>query len=110
MKLASLRNSISSRAEIKFLFHSFDKDRDGRLNHEEFREMLISLGEHMDYNDFVAALSAIDEGNNQHITYRDLETWWDGFSVKDLPPRISIQQSKSISKSRPKSASGIALV
>ena len=40
----------------KFMFHSFDRDRDGYLNTEEFRELMIAMGQQVEYNDFVAAL------------------------------------------------------
>lgn len=89
VKLAGLRNSISNKGEIKFLFHSFDRDRDGYLNHEEFREMLMSLDHTLDYNDFVAAMSAVDIENNQRVTYEDLEIWWDGYAKSDLPPGVA---------------------
>ena len=98
VKLASLRNSISSKADIKFLFHSFDRDRDGYLNPEEFREMLMSLDQTLNYNDFVAAMSAVDEGNNQRVAYEDLELWWDSFNKKDLPPGTSVYRNMSMQR------------
>ena len=98
VKLANLRNSISNKADIKFLFHSFDKDRDGFLNPEEFREMLMSLDQSLDYNDFVAALSAVDAGNNQQVTYSDLETWWESYTKSDLPPGTQMYRTLSMQR------------
>lgn len=86
VRLASLRNSISNKDEIKFMFHSFDKDRDGYLNVEEFRELLISMDEGLDHNDFVAAMGAVDMDNKQMVSYEDLEAWWEGYNDSDLPP------------------------
>jgi hypothetical protein len=106
VKLAALRNNISNKADIKFLFHSFDRDRDGYLNPEEFREMLFSLDQSLDYNDFVAAMSAVDSGNNQRVGYHDLEIWWDSYTKTDLPPGTSIYRTLSMQRfpSRPLTA------
>lgn len=89
VRLAGLRNTISSKSEIKFMFHSFDRDRDGYLNTEEFRELMIAMGQQVDYNDFVAALSAVDIHNNQQVSYDDLQNWWVGYSTSDLPPGMN---------------------
>eukprot|EP00558_Chaetoceros_sp_UNC1202_P012352 CAMPEP_0197240290 /NCGR_PEP_ID=MMETSP1429-20130617/6608_1 /TAXON_ID=49237 /ORGANISM="Chaetoceros sp., Strain UNC1202" /LENGTH=141 /DNA_ID=CAMNT_0042699897 /DNA_START=126 /DNA_END=554 /DNA_ORIENTATION=+ len=89
VRLAGLRNSIQSRDEIRFLFHSFDRDRDGYLNSEEFRELLMAMGQNLEQNDFVAAMSAVDIDNKQMISYDDLETWWEGYNDADLPPGSS---------------------
>ena len=86
VRLAALRNSVHNKDEIKFMFHSFDKDRDGFLNTDEFREMLIAMGQGVDHNDFVAAMSAVDIDNKQMISYADLEAWWEGYNDDDLPP------------------------
>lgn len=106
VKLASLRNAISCQADIKFLFHSFDKDRDGYLDHEEFREMIMSLDQSLDYNDFVAAMSAVDSDNNQRVTYNDLESWWESYTKTDLPPGTKIYRSISMGKN-PSKANGM---
>jgi hypothetical protein len=98
VKLAALRNNISSKADIKFLFHSFDRDRDGYLSPEEFREMLISLDQNLDYNDFVAAMSAVDSGNNQRVGYHDLELWWESYTKSDLPPGSSFYRTISMQR------------
>jgi hypothetical protein len=89
VRLAGLRNSIQTKEEIKFMFHSFDKDRDGYLNSEEFRELLMAMGQNLEHNDFVAAMSAVDSDNNQMISYKDLETWWLGYIEDDLAPGAS---------------------
>ncbi len=86
VRLAGLRNSIHTRDEIKFMFHSFDRDRDGFLNLQEFREMLNAMDQHVDHNDFVAAMSAVDVDNKQVVSYEDLESWWEGYNLDDLPP------------------------
>ncbi len=98
VKLAALRNTISSKADIKFLFHSFDRDRDGYLNAEEFREMLFSLDQNLDYNDFVAAMSAVDSGNNQRVAYEDLEQWWDSYTKSELPPGSAMYRNLSMQR------------
>mmetsp|Transcript_25540 Transcript_25540/g.32170 ORF Transcript_25540/g.32170 Transcript_25540/m.32170 type:complete len:321 (-) Transcript_25540:589-1551(-) len=98
VKLANLRNNISNKADIAFLFHSFDKDRDGFLNAEEFREMLMSLDQDLDYNDFVAAMSAVDAGNNQQVAYSDLEGWWESYTKTDLPPGTNMYRSISMQR------------
>lgn len=64
----------------------------------------MSLGQNLDYNDFVAALSAIDEGNNQYVTYEDLENWWESFHVKDLPPGSDMYRNISMQRSKSRSA------
>lgn len=89
VKLAGLRNSISSRSDIKYLFHSFDKDRDGFLNIEEFRDMMMTMDQNVDYNEFVAALSAIDADNNQKISIADMEQWYLEYSEDELPPMMN---------------------
>ena len=86
VRLAGLRNSIQSREEIRFMFHSFDKDRDGYLNAEEFRELLMAMDQNLEHNDFVAAMSAVDMENNQMVSYQDLEAWWTGYNDDELPP------------------------
>ncbi len=88
VRLASLRNSIQTKEEIKFMFHSFDKDRDGYLNPEEFRELLMAMGQNLEHNDFVAAMSAVDIDNKQMISYRDLEVWWKGYIEDDMAPGV----------------------
>jgi hypothetical protein len=90
VRLAGLRNSISNKDEIKFMFHSFDKDRDGYLNTDEFREMLMAMDQGLDHNDFVAAMSAVDIDNNQTVSYEDLEAWWEGYNDTDLPPGVGL--------------------
>lgn len=112
VKLASLRNNITNKADIKFLFHSFDKDRDGYLNPEEFREMLLSLDQGLDYNDFVAALSAIDAGNNQQVAFHDLEIWWESYTKKDLPPGTDVYRTISTKRvqSRTQPTNGLMVV
>jgi hypothetical protein len=86
VRLAGLRSSIQNKDEIKFMFHSFDKDRDGYLNSEEFRELLMAMGQNLDHNDFVAAMGAVDIENKQMVSYEDLENWWQGYNDNDLPP------------------------
>ncbi len=98
VKLAALRNSLSNKADIKFLFHSFDKDRDGYLNAEEFREMLFSLDHSLDYNDFVAAMSSVDTENNQRVAYHDLESWWESYLKSDLPPGTNMYRTISMGR------------
>jgi hypothetical protein len=90
VRLAGLRNSITNKDEIKFMFHSFDKDRDGYLNTDEFREMLMAMDQGLDHNDFVAAMSAVDIDNNQMVSYEDLEAWWEGYNDSDLPPGVGL--------------------
>jgi len=90
VKLAGLRNSISNRSDIKYLFHSFDKDRDGLLNADEFRDMMSTMDQNLDYNEFVAALSAIDVDNNGQISIQDMEQWYVEYSENDLPPGLSL--------------------
>jgi len=86
VRLAGLRNTIGNRDEIKFMFHSFDRDRDGFLSMSEFREMLMAMDQDLDHNDFVAAVSAIDMDNNQMVSYEELEAWWESYHESDLPP------------------------
>jgi len=100
VRLAGLRNTISSKSEIKFMFHSFDRDRDGYLNTEEFRELMIAMGQQVEYNDFVAALSAVDIHNNQQVSYEDLENWWVGYSASDLPPGLDCCSNGRYTKKR----------
>jgi len=89
VKLAGLRNSISNRSDIKYLFHSFDKDRDGLLNADEFRDMMTTMDQNVDYNAFVAALSAIDVDNNGMVSIKDMERWYIDYSENDLPPGMN---------------------
>ena len=112
VKLAALRNNIANKADIKFLFHSFDKDRDGYLNAEEFREMLMSLDQGLDYNDFVAALSAVDGGNNQQVAFQDLEIWWESYARNDLPPGTDTYRTISMQRnaSRTQPSNGLMVV
>jgi len=90
VRLAAIRNSITSKDDIKFMFHSFDKDRDGFLNIDEFREMMMAMDQGLDHNDFVAAMSAVDIDNKQKVSYEDLEVWWEGYNDSDLPPGVGI--------------------
>lgn len=85
LKLCALRNSIGTKDEIKFLFHSFDANRDGYLDMEEFREMLRAMDQNLKNNVFVAAIAAIDLENKQKISYDDFETWWEGYNNDELP-------------------------
>lgn len=85
LKLCALRNSIGTKDEIKFMFHSFDSNRDGYLDMEEFRAMLRAMDQNLNHNDFVAAIAAIDLDNKQKISYDDLETWWEGYNENELP-------------------------
>jgi len=89
VKLAGLRNSIGTRDDIKYLFHNFDTDRDGYLNVEEFRDLMITLDQDVSYNDFVAALSSIDMDNNQKISEVDMERWYVEYSESELPVALS---------------------
>lgn len=98
VRLAALRNSIHSKDEIKFMFHSFDKNRDGFLSTDEFREMLLAMGQGVDHNDFVAAMSAVDIDNKQMISYADLEAWWEGYNDDDLPPGAGLCSSNNRSR------------
>mmetsp|Transcript_3506 Transcript_3506/g.6635 ORF Transcript_3506/g.6635 Transcript_3506/m.6635 type:complete len:337 (-) Transcript_3506:898-1908(-) len=93
VRLAALRNSIHSKDEIKFMFHSFDMNRDGYLSPDEFREMLLAMGQGVDHNDFVAAMSAVDIDNKQMVSYADLEAWWEGYNDDDLPPGAGLCSS-----------------
>lgn len=85
LKLCSLRNSLCSRDDIRFMFHSFDRNRDGYLDLEEFRSMMYAMEQRLSNNDFVAAFSTIDVDNNQMISYEDIEAWWEGFNDGELP-------------------------
>lgn len=85
LKLCALRNSIGTKDEIKFMFHSFDSNRDGYLDMEEFRAMLRAMDQNLNNNDFVAAIAAIDLDNKQKISYDDLEAWWEGYNEDELP-------------------------
>jgi len=88
VRLAGLRNSLATRSDVKYLFHSFDKDNDGYINLEEFRDLMRTMDQEVQYNDFVAALSSIDVENNQRISLEDLETWYLEYSESELPPAL----------------------
>jgi len=90
VKLAGLRNSISCKSDIKYLFHSFDKDRDGILNVDEFRDMMETMDQNVDYHGFVAAMSAIDVENNGRVTFNDMEQWYVEYSEEDMPPGMNL--------------------
>lgn len=86
LSLAGLRSSLSTREEIAYLFSTFDRDRDGYLSTEEFRELMLSMDQNVDYNEFVAALGAIDLENNQMISQHDFMSWWQGYSDSEMAP------------------------
>lgn len=67
---------LISEEDISFIFKAFDQDRDGFLTPIEFKKMLFTFDEKPNHNDFVAALSQIDQDNNQRVSLDNLLSWY----------------------------------
>ncbi len=88
---------LKNEADVKFLFSSFDEDRDGYLNPHELKQMLTTFDEDIGYNNLLfAAMSRIDIHNNRKISYDELYAWFGSFDESDGIQKSQQQESTPI--------------
>jgi len=63
-------------AQIRHDFETFDKDKDGNIDYEEFVELLTTLSPRTDRDFFEAGFSLIDDNGDGVINFEEFVSWW----------------------------------
>jgi Ca2+-binding EF-hand superfamily protein len=62
--------------ETQELFNRVDDDGDGRIDFDEFKELLLELDDRRSADACFVAFCAIDTNNDGHIGFDELRNWW----------------------------------
>lgn len=57
-------------------FDKFDRDRNGRIDYEEFRALLESIGPQPTEEEAQLAFSIIDTEENGDVSFDEFAHWW----------------------------------
>ena len=76
-KLQRLRKSILNEIglEAKFQFH--DRDRDGYMRIDDFRDFIYCEMSDLSEDEIISAFHFMDKNNDNLISFKDLQLWWD---------------------------------
>lgn len=66
----------SERREVQAHFTQADTNRDRRINHEEFRELLKNLEAEMSDDEASIGFEEIDTDNDGLIDFDEFLAWW----------------------------------
>ncbi len=62
--------------ELKENFEHFDGDDNGKIDREEFRELMEALGADMTEDELEIGFDAIDTNRNGEIDFDEFSSWW----------------------------------
>lgn len=62
--------------ELRETFEHFDRDDNGKIDRDEFGQLLDALGMDMTEEDKDVGFDIIDTNHNQEIEYREFLAWW----------------------------------
>ena len=62
--------------ELRETFDYFDADHNGRIDRDEFRQLLDALGAGVDQGEADTGFDIIDLDNNGTISLREFTEWW----------------------------------
>ena len=62
--------------EVREIFEHFDKDGNGTIESDEFRNLLNALGAGMEDEEIAIGLDALDTNRNGRIDYDEFVAWW----------------------------------
>eukprot|EP00555_Chaetoceros_dichaeta_P005271 CAMPEP_0198269204 /NCGR_PEP_ID=MMETSP1447-20131203/40438_1 /TAXON_ID=420782 /ORGANISM="Chaetoceros dichaeta, Strain CCMP1751" /LENGTH=250 /DNA_ID=CAMNT_0043960697 /DNA_START=114 /DNA_END=863 /DNA_ORIENTATION=- len=74
-KMDVMCKNIANNDTIRTKFYAYDKDRDGFLNVQEFKEFTESMDIDLSYDDFVATFTVIDSDADKKISLKDFQKW-----------------------------------
>ena len=63
-------------AEIKEIFSHYDRNRNNRIEVNEFQNLLIALGGELIEGEVAAGLEALDTNRNGTIEWGEFIAWW----------------------------------
>jgi len=63
--------------ELRETFDHFDGDDNGRIDREEFGELMEALGAGMTDDEVDLGFSMIDSDDDGSIDFGEFENWWD---------------------------------
>lgn len=63
-------------AELKEIFHHFDKDHNSRINLSEFGELLDALAPGMSDEEKSIGFRSVDTSHNGSISFQEFRDWW----------------------------------
>jgi len=81
-KMDVMCKMIANNDAIRTKFYAYDRDRDGYLNVQEFKEFTESMDIDLSYDDFVAAFTVIDSNSDKKISLKDFQKWWVVFKYR----------------------------
>ena len=62
--------------ELKEIFDHYDSDKNGVIDRDEFRALLLSLDPEFSEDDVRTGLSALDDNENGVIDWDEFVEWW----------------------------------
>jgi Ca2+-binding EF-hand superfamily protein len=65
-----------SHAELLYDFHVHDRNRDGRIDYPEFKELLVRLDERLQVAEMRAGFCDIDVDRDGLIDFSEFISWW----------------------------------
>lgn len=63
--------------ELKETFQQFDRDQNGRIDLQEFRELLTALDARVDDSASQIGFESIDSDGSGTIDFDEFAAWWD---------------------------------
>jgi Ca2+-binding EF-hand superfamily protein len=84
LSTSALPNSRDSLLEI---FHTYDSDKDGFLEYQEFGDILKAWGANLSADDLELACYAVDQDCDEKISQQEFANWWE--SVQNFTPENS---------------------
>ncbi len=64
------------RSELREIFSHYDKDSNGVIDRNEFKQLLDALDAQVSPDELEAGMDALDENNNGKIEFDEFVAWW----------------------------------
>jgi hypothetical protein len=77
----------NSRDSLLEMFHTYDSDKDGFLEYQEFGKTLNAWGVNLSAEDLELACYAVDQDCDDKISQQEFANWWE--SVHKFTPEYS---------------------
>ncbi|MCA9670415.1 MAG: EF-hand domain-containing protein [Myxococcales bacterium] len=63
-------------SELQEIFEAFDRDNNGKIDYDEFGQLMEALGAELSEQEKRIGFDAIDLNKNALIEFREFAAWW----------------------------------